>query len=307
MKKIFTGALLICTLSSFCQKAETAFRIPEKDLIPEGITYDPATRSFFVSSIIRRKIVKVDEQRKSSDFVSSGQDGIGEVLGLKIVNGKLWACSNLPDQDPSVSMMHQYDIATGKLVKKWVLPPSKEHHLFNDLAVTKGGDAFITDSDFGAVYHVNSQLDEPELWAKDARLRDSNGIALLTDESVVVAATGFSKIDTKTKEITSLPFGAYFTLGVDGMCLYKQSLVGIQNVSFPVSINQYYLDASLSKVERARVILADHPQFDIPTTGVIVDNWFYFIANSQLLNFEKGHVKDPSKLQEVLIMRAKLD
>lgn len=307
MRRLFACALLIGSLNAFGQTAEIAFRIPENDLIPEGIAYHASTRTFFVSSIHRRKIVKVDDQKKSSDFVSSGQDGIGEVLGLKVANGKLWACSNLPDQEPRVSMVHEYDIATGKLVKKWVLPPSKENHLFNDLAVTSAGDAFFTDSDFGAVYHVNAQLEQPELWAKDATLRDSNGIALLTDESIVVAATGFSKINTKTREITSLPFKAYYTLGIDGMSRYKQSLIGVQNVSFPVSINQYYLDASLSKIEKGRVILADHPQFDIPTTGVVVDNWFYFIANSQLANFEKGHIKDASKLQEALIMRVKLD
>jgi len=307
MKNLFAVALVCYSINSFCQKVEVAFRIPEKDLIPEGITYDAASRSFFVSSIYRKKIVKIDERGKSSDFVSSDQDGIGEVLGLKVSNGKLWACSNLPDQEPRMSMVHQYDIATGKLVKKWVLPPSNEHHLFNDMAITKDGDAFITDSDAGAVYHVSSQMEMPELWATDARLRDSNGIALLTDESVVVAATGFSKIDTKTKAITPFPFGGYYTLGVDGMSLYKQSLIGIQNVSFPVSINQYYLDDARTKVERARVVLADHPKFDIPTTGVVVDRWFYFIGNSQLLNFDKGHIKDPSKLQEALIMRVELD
>lgn len=307
MKKSFLLALLTFSIESFCQKAEVAFRIPEKDLIPEGIAYDAATQVFFVSSINKRKIVKIDRQGKISDFVLSGQDGIGEVLGLKVANGKLWACNNLPDQEPSVSMVHEFDIATGKLVRKWTLSPTQEHHLFNDMAITSSGDVFISDSDFGAVYHVNPQLEVPELWIKDARLGDSNGIASLSDESVVVNARGFSKINTKRKEIAPLPFGTYFTMGIDGMSPYKQSLVGIQNVSFPVSINQYYLDASLSKIERARVVLANHPDFDIPTTGVVVDNRFYFIANSQLINYEKGHVKDPSKLREVLIMQVKLD
>lgn len=304
---LFITFLFFSTVS-FSQKVEIAFRIPEKDLIAEGITYDPASKSFFVGSILKKKIVKIDAQKKINDFISSGQEGIGEVLGMKVTNGKLWACSNSPAHEPGrQAMVHEFDLTSGKLVKKWIFPFEEGSHLFNDLAITKEGEVFLTDSDFGAVYHVSSQLDKPELWSKDSRLRDSNGIVLLADGSVVVSAMGFLKIDTKTKEVAPLPFGAYFTLGVDGMSLYKQSLIGIQNVSFPVSINQYYLDPSLSKVEKARVILTDHPQFDIPTTGVVVDDWFYFIANSQLFNFEKGKVKDPSKLQEVLIMRVKLD
>jgi len=321
MKKLFVLALFCCSLHSFSQKAEIAFRIPEKDLIPEGITYDATTRSFFVSSINRRKIVRVDEQRRSSDFVSSGQDGMGEVLGLKIANGKLWACNNLPDQEPSVSMVHEYDIATGKLVKKWTLPPSQEHHLFNDMAITNSGDVYISDSDFGAVYHVSPQLETPELWKKDDRLRDINGIVALNDKQLVVnASIGFFKIDLQSKEISVLRFPGYWPLGIDGLSLYKQTLVGIQNVIFPVSVNQYYLNASMSEIENARVLVASQVEkasvlgvkpnpieLTQPTTGTVVDNWLYFVGNSQPVNFEKGHVKDPSKLQEVLIMRVKLD
>ncbi|HTH55774.1 MAG TPA: hypothetical protein VL728_06985 [Cyclobacteriaceae bacterium] len=321
MKKFPGFVLFLCSINSFCQKAEVAFRIPEKDLIPEGISYDATTRSFFVSSINRRKIVKVDEQRKVTDFVSSGQDGIGEVLGLKIANGKLWACSNLPDQEPTVSMVHQYDIATGKLVKKCVLPPPKEHHLFNDMALASNGDVFISDSDFGAVYHVNAQLETPELWKRDDRLRDINGIAILDDKELVVnASIGFFKIDLQNKEISVLRFPGYWPLGIDGLSVYKQTLVGIQNVIFPVSVNQYYLNASKNEIENARVLVASQVEkasvlgvtpnpieLTQPTTGTVVDNWFYFVGNSQLVNYEKGHVKDPSKLQEVLVMRVKLD
>jgi hypothetical protein len=321
MKNFLTVALFCCSVNSFCQKAEIAFRIPEKDLIPEGITYDASTRSFFVSSINRRKIVKVDEQRKSTGFTSSGQDGIGEVLGLKVANGKLWACNNLPDQEPTASMVHQYDIVTGKLVKKWVLPPSKEHHLFNDMALTSGGDAFISDSDFGAIYHVSSQLEIPELWKKDDRLRDINGIVAIGDQELIVnASIGFFKIDLHSKEISALRFPGYWPLGIDGLSVYKQTLIGIQNVIFPVSVNQYYLNGSMSEIENARVLVASQVEkasvigvnpnpieLTQPTTGTVVDNWFYFVGNSQLVNYEKGHVKDPSKLQEVLIMRIKLD
>src|SRR6478736_4914990 len=81
---------------SFGQNVGIAFRLTEKDLIPEGITFDPTTKSFYVSSINKRKIVKVDEQGRVSDFIPSGQDEIGEVLGLKIAKGKLWACNDLP-------------------------------------------------------------------------------------------------------------------------------------------------------------------------------------------------------------------
>ena len=86
---------------SFGQSAEIAFRIVEKDLIPEGITYDPSTKFFYIGSINKRKIVRKNETGNVSDFISPKQEGIGEVLGLKIVNGKLWACNNLSNDTVS--------------------------------------------------------------------------------------------------------------------------------------------------------------------------------------------------------------
>jgi len=93
---------------------------------------------------------------------------VGEVLGLKIRNGKLWACSNTDGK----SMVHQFDVASGKLVKKWILEHGNEKHVFNDLALTANGDAFISDSNSDIVFHAGPHLDKPEVWVVDPRLKD---------------------------------------------------------------------------------------------------------------------------------------
>jgi len=155
--------------SSFGQSIEIAFRLTEKDLIPEGITFDPSTQSFYVSSINKRKIVKIDEKGKVSDFISSQQDDIGEVLGLKVANGKLWACSNLSTDSTSRAMIHQFDLTNGKLIHKWILEVKGENHLFNDLAISAAGEAFISDSDYNAIYQVSQDAEKPELCIKDTR------------------------------------------------------------------------------------------------------------------------------------------
>src|ERR1700690_2727278 len=45
-------------------QAHSAFVTTEKDLIPEGLAYDPANDSFYLSSLNRRKIVKIPRQGK---------------------------------------------------------------------------------------------------------------------------------------------------------------------------------------------------------------------------------------------------
>ena len=36
-----------------------AFRVDERDLIPEGLAHDPVTGDFFLGSLFKRKIVRV--------------------------------------------------------------------------------------------------------------------------------------------------------------------------------------------------------------------------------------------------------
>ncbi len=305
---VFFLVMLLASLPLEAQSVEVAFRISEKDLIPEGIAYDATSRSFFVSSIHKNKIIRIDERNKVTDFIKSGKEGIGQASGMKVSDGKLWVCSNTGNGNAQdQSMIHAFDIASGDLVSKWNLPPG-ETHLFNDLALDSRGNVIVSDSDYGAIYRVSLKSSNVELLIKDARLQYVNGITIAPDDAVIVNTfKGFFKINAAKQELKLLPFPNYSVIGIDGLCFYKQSLVGIQNVTYPVSINQYQLNATFDKIESARVLLADHPQFDIPTTGVIVDDWFYFIANSQMSNLEKNKIIDPSRLKEVLIMKIKLN
>jgi DNA-binding beta-propeller fold protein YncE len=293
----------------YAQEIDIAFRLAEKDLIPEGIAYDPVSKSFFVSSIHKNKIVRIDNDQQVKDFIKSGQEGIGQVLGMKAHLGKLWVCSNTGEGNPKgKSMVHAFDIASGVLSKKSVLQSAGETHLFNDLVISKNGDVFISDSDYGAIYIVNSRSKSPELLIKDDRLNYANGITLTPNDEVIVNTfKGFFKINTITREIKALPFRNYYVIGIDGLSFYKQSLIGIQNITYPVCINQYNLNALFDNIENANVLVSNHPLFDIPTTGVVVDDWFYFIANSQMSNLDKDKIIDPEKLKEILIMKIKLN
>ena len=312
MSSKYILVLLVLFIASWklpAQEIDIAFRIAEKDLIPEGIAFDPKSGSFFVSSIHKNKIIRIDKDQRVTDFIKSGQEGIGQALGMKAHDGKLWVCSNTGEGNPKgKSMVHAFDIASGVMSKKWILQSSGEIHLFNDLVIGKNGDVFISDSDYGAIYYVNNTLKNPELLVKDERLNYANGITLTPhDEVIVNTFKGFFKINAITKELKALPFPNYYVIGIDGLSFYKQSLIGIQNITYPVCINQYNLNSSFDKIENARVLVANHPLFDILTTGVVVDDWFYFIANSQMSNLDKDKIIDPAKLKEVLIMKIKLN
>jgi sugar lactone lactonase YvrE len=302
--------------------SEVAFKIPQKDLIAEGIAYDPASGSFFVSSTYRRKIVEINVAGKASDFTSDKQDGIWGVVGMEVDAKRrhLWANSgnldeNMEMKDPEPETLghtaiHKYDLTTRKLIKKYVLAIKGEKHFFNDLSISKNGDVYITDTDAGAVYWISAAKDEVELLVKPAAMSFPNGIALSDDDKHLYVAhlEGISVIDLKTKEVklTSAPENTS-TTSIDGMVFHANSLIANQGLTGVERVVRFHLGSDPSRIEKVDVLQINHPTFVLPTTGVVAGDSFYYIANSQLRSFdEKGNIFPDDKLQETIILKVKV-
>lgn len=305
MKKV-VFVLLIISSNVFAQ-VETAFDLPEKDLIPEGLAYNPVDQSFFVSSIYKHKIVKVLPGGRCEDFTLPHQDGLGEVLGVKVdsLNQHLWVCSNEVENGVTTkSMIHQYNIATKKLIQKFEL--EEKNHLFNDLDISNG-QVYITDSDANSVY-VISPGQGLRLFLIDEKLKYCNGLVFNGNGTMLFISSfsGVYSLEIKTKKLDRLRLPGYHVFGMDGLYRYKNSLVGIQNTSFPESVNQYFFNEEQNGFSTAKNLVASDSRFDIPTTGVVVNDWFYFIANSQMGNLENGGIKGNMKLKNVLILKVRL-
>jgi len=98
MKKfLFSLISLLIVFSLAAQSgAKVITTLTEKDVIPEGITVNPATGTIYVSSIYLKKIIAINNDGSHKDFIKSGQDEFLEGLGMKIDSKKqwLWVVSN---------------------------------------------------------------------------------------------------------------------------------------------------------------------------------------------------------------------
>jgi hypothetical protein len=64
----------------------------------------------------------------------------------------------------------------------------------------------------------------------------------------------------------------------------------------------------MDRVTSERVLEINNPRFDIPTTGVIVGDEFYYVANSQLRAFNPdGSIFPSEKLREPVVLKTKLN
>lgn len=294
-----------------------AFRIAEPDLIPEGIAWDAVTRSFYVGSLYKRKIVRLGPDGAAHDFVASGRDGLWTVLGMKVDPERrmLWvnsAADNREGEAAGSSGLFAFDLASGRLLEKHILDGRTHKHLFNDLVVTSRGEVFLTDSESGAIYQHALGGRALEVFLPPGSFSYPNGIAL--DEArkrlhVADFAKGISIVEIDTRRTSPLAHPQNVSLhGIDGLYCYGASLVGIQNGEGMERVAQFRLDNTGYRVESLRVLESHNPQFRIPTTGAIVGNDFYYLANSQLESLrDDGRLTPGARLVDVLVLKTPLN
>ncbi|HVT39245.1 MAG TPA: hypothetical protein VHE78_09380 [Gemmatimonadaceae bacterium] len=294
--------------------SRVAFTLARPDLFPEGMAYDSATRRVYAGSTARN-IVWTDSTGTLHDLVSSGQDGLGAVLGLHIDARRhhLWAVStgaSGPGAARAVRGLFQYDLADGKLIARYAIPDTSAEYTFNDVVVVPStGIAYTTHTPRGSVYAAvpgDALLREI---VPPGSLPQANGITVGADDSALFVAAGFgvSKVDLRTRRVTTLELApGVVAATLDGLYRYGRSLIGIQNGVHPGRVMRFDLDSTLSTITRAIVLEAYNPLFDRPTTGAVSGESFFFMANPNQGRGNAGQVQDPANLKPVLVLRLSL-
>ena len=149
MKNSIALILFILLSTSYCQvnNGTIAYRITEKDLIPEGITYSSSTNSFYIISIYKTKIVQIDaESGVFKDFIPS------DLLDMRFLGmitddtrNLLWACGNIKKNGEAYSTVTRFDLTSGELLKSYTYPDSVAN-TYNDLVQDEAGNIYFTDT-----------------------------------------------------------------------------------------------------------------------------------------------------------------
>ena len=286
-------------------KAQVAFTVEgQRDLIPEGIAYDPVDDAFYLSSIYRRKIVRVDRTGRATEFASEGEEGAGSTLGLKVDPERrlLWVAASATEEmhgytaaQKGTAALLAYDLRTGKMVRRL----SATGAFLNDLALLADGTLFVTDSEGGRVFRVVPNGETLEPWIEGFQY--PNGIALSDDGRRLYVADfrGVTTVSLEDKSQQRLETRGWIG-GIDGLSVHNGTLVGIQNAAGNPRVVRIHLNDG----NRVEVLESKNAQFDIPTTGVVARGDYYFIANSQLRAFTDDHAIWPhERLKDPVILR----
>jgi sugar lactone lactonase YvrE len=275
-------------------RSTSAFTLRERDLIPEDIAFDPATRHFFVSSVRESKIIKIDRAGTSTDFAKANWP----VLALRVDprHRILWAatgwlphCERCNQADEDKSALLAFDLDSGALSQR-IESPVKG--LLGDMTIGPAGEIFVSEGMYGAVLQLRPGAKNLERMDAPGEFPSPQTPALSMDQKTLYVpdyVRGIAAVTLSNGAVTWMqPADDIALSGIDGLYLYRGSFLAVQNGTTPARIIRFSLD-----LRKQEVLEANTPELGDPTHGTIVGNTFYFIAQAGWDDYDDQGKKKP--------------
>jgi hypothetical protein len=249
--------------------------LAERDLLPEDITYDAKKRIFLISSVAQSKII-----RANGELFAKAH---WPVLALRVDQKRriLWAatgwaphCQTCPAEDKDKTALLSFQLDSGALINQFD-PPVKG--LLADMTISRKGEIYVSEGIHGAVLRLANgkfeRLDTPgEFPSPQTPALSDDELTLYVPDYV----RGIAAIDLKTRQTKWLqPAPGVILSGIDGLYLYRNSFLAVQNGTNPARIMRFSLN-----LQRQEILEANTPGLGEPTHGTLVRDAFYFLCNT---------------------------
>ncbi len=268
--------------------SSAAFALAEPDLIPEDIARDERAQRFLVSSVTKSKIITADGR----EFAKADLP----VFALRVDAKRriLWAatgwvahCEGCNKADEGKAALLAFDLDSGAL-KQRIESPVKG--ILGDMTISRAGDLYVSEGMSGAVLRLRQGDKQLERLDSPGDFPSPQTPALSADEKTLYVpdyVRGIAAIALATGSVTWLvPADNVVLSGIDGLYIYRDSFIAVQNGTNPARIVRFSLD-----LKRQELLEANTPGLGEPTHGVVVGKAFYFIANSGWGEFDEGGKK----------------
>lgn len=285
---------------------------PDTELLPEAIAYD-RNNTLYIGSVRSGAILKAG---KNDDALTLVAKAPGGVFDIELRKNTFWAAVNnqlayeqAGEEDPFAAVM-VFDARTGAPKKE--VRVDEADAILGDLEVAKDGTAYASDSGTPRIFRLPPDGDALEVFSADPAFVNPQGIALDEENGVLYMAdylAGIFAINAETGEAMQLSNDANAWLGgIDGLYLYKDGLIGIQNGSTPQRIVYIGLDDDKTAITSFITMHRNLEGWNEPTHGAVVGDEFHYIAASNWPSYgDDGTVKEEPPLQPVRIMTLPLE
>ncbi len=300
-------------------EGKLALTLPAEDILIESLAYDEKAKQLLAGSARDGAVYRVsaDGSELIKYIEADKKNQLRSVVAMQADNerGHLWVtATGLPHfktidaNDYGKTALYQFELASGKFLKRYDMPTANGPHLFDHVYVNKQGGVFVGDSSQRRIYRLESE--GLKLILQNPNLTHVRGMTSSDDGRILYFADtelGIFGIDLQLGKPFAVVGPATLTLfGIDGMYYWKGHLVVVQNAFPPTRVMRLKLDPAGVKIIGSLPLDAGHPELKAPTRGVVHDDTLYLIANSQRPHYDRYGLPDKTKLEGVGIWQSDL-
>ncbi len=268
----------------------------ESDIVlPEAIDWDQARGELLIGEVSDGIIWRVGLDGRKREFIKPGVDnGLWSVFDLKVDNGRnhLWVSSALVSWYSGYgagrvggSGLFRFDLNSGELQKKYLLPLDGESRALANMTLAGDGTVYVADSVRPVIYKLAPDAQKLTPFLASPALVSIRGMALNADGSKLYLSDyekGLVVVDLESR--AARPLGLVDNLnvgGIDGLYFWDDRyLVAIQNGISPQRLMRFELNDDGTAIRNVRPLMVANPNFDYPNFGAVAGNDMYFFANS---------------------------
>jgi X-X-X-Leu-X-X-Gly heptad repeat protein len=301
-------------------EGKVAFELPKGDYLFDALAWDAKRKQFLVGSARAGTIQLADGAGKLADFIVANADnglwGV-DALGVDGAHGKLYAASSAAPQfkgfdkdNAGKSGVFEFDLASGKLLHKYILPQSDGVHRLSSLAVGKDGGVYAADGTRREIYKLDGNalkllISNPRLDAITALALSDDGKTLYIAD-LVMGIFGFDLTKSTAFELAYNPTKLVLG-GINGLHWYDGNLVAIEGGMVPRRVMRLKLSADGLSIAGVMPLDVSQPAFDNLGQGTLADDSLYFVANRQNALYDKnGVLTDRAQLEPTRVFRSNL-
>jgi hypothetical protein len=270
-----------------------AFTLAEPDLLPEDIAYDSKTHRYLIASVRQAKIIQTTGLT-TSDYAKS--DWPVFALRIDARQRVLWAatgwapnCERCDERDKDKTALLAFDLDSGALKRRIESPVPG---LLGDMTISREGEIFVSEGIHGAVLRLRPEADRLERLDVPGEFPSPQTPTLSEDEKTLYIpdyVRGIAALTLATGAVTWMqPAGDIALDGIDGLYLFRDSFIAVQNGDTPARIVRFSMD-----LRKQQVLEANTPGLGQPTHGTMVGHTFYFIANTGWDVYDDNGKKKP--------------
>lgn len=295
-------------------KSEPVLTLPDEVIMPEAIAWDESRQRFLIGTVAEGSIYAVGKDGESSELLrANNENGLWAILDILVdqQRNRLWVSSaSMPAYlrfdpvDKGRSALFEFDLETLELVRRYPVPVDGRPHRLGSMVLGKNGDIFIADRTMPMVYSKPAGEQKLKGIIASRDMVSMRGIAIQPDGRIMYVADremGIMVIDLKGERAGMLAVPETLNIGgIDGLYLWNNHLVIIQNGISPQRVMRLQLDSSGTQVTDVRPLAVSQAEFDYPSFGTVQGDDLYYFANSHWKGNKGGQ-------KAVTVLRTSID